>query len=78
MELSTEQPFATPALRKKRRRLTVGRVLTIGILGVVIALLPFVALVRSAVMLYAQRGLPTWLAIVAALGITVGIITAYA
>ncbi len=78
MEPWTEQPFATPASPKKKRRLTVGRVLAIGTLGVVIALLPFVALVRSAVMLYAQRGLPTWLAIAAALGITAGILTAYA
>ena len=45
--------------------------------ALVLGALPFFALIRGAVYLHAQRGVSAWLALLAGVGLTIAIVTAY-
>ena len=63
---------------RPRYRRSVWTVVRVALLGTLVLLLPFVVLVRSAVYFYAHRGFSAWLAIGAALGLSLALVSSYA
>ena len=63
---------------RPRYRRSVWTVVRVALLGTLVLLLPFVVLVRSVVYFYAHRGFAAWLAIGAALGLSLALVSIYA